>query len=98
MSQLDSSAEPAAALRRPRFDGTITLGHVMQLLAMGGAILTMFVSFRDSVRELDARVKYLERSQGSLTISVEKLTDNQTQIARTADRLSFAIESMLKKP
>lgn len=90
----DSEERPSP---RPRFDGTINLGHVLTALMMGAALLTMWVNERVTEAEHDSRLKVLEKSQTRTDETVSKLADNAASSQRTQDRLSLTLDFLAKQ-
>lgn len=84
----------ASELRRPRFDGTINLGHILTIVSGGLVVFTMFVNFRDTVKDLDSRVRILESNNARLSTTLEKISDNQSAIVRTQDRQTVLFEQL----
>lgn len=82
---------------KPRFDGTVNLGHLLTVVSMVGALLTFFVTMRESVSRLDARVQFLERAQVSMVTTMDKLSDNQTSLVRAQDRITILFEQQAKQ-
>ena len=52
--------------RKPRFDGTVTLGNVISIIAMLGTMLALW-------RNMETRVALIEERQRVQTVTVDKL-------------------------
>lgn len=82
---------------RPRFDGTINLGHVLTALMMGAALLTMWVNTKVTEAEHNSRITVLENSQKDIHDTVKTLADNASATQRTQDKLSLTLEYLAKQ-
>lgn len=83
--------------RRPRFDPTVNLGHILTMLMMGAALLTMWTNLRVSTAESNSRITVLEASQKKTDDTIKTLADNATSTARTQDKLSLTLDFMAKQ-
>lgn len=83
--------------KKPRFDGTINLGHILTALMMGAALLTMWVNTKVTEAEHNSRLLVLERSQSRIDETVTKLADNAAASQRTQDKLSLTLDFLAKQ-
>lgn len=83
--------------RKPRFDPTVNLGHIMTMLMMGAALLTMWTNLKVSTAQSDSRIAVLEKSQQETKETITKLADNAATSVRTQDKLSLTLEYLAKQ-
>ncbi len=83
--------------RKPRFDGTINLGHVLTALMMGAALLTMWTNTKVTQAEQNSRLTVLEHSQVEMHDTMKILADNASASQRTQDKLSLTLEYLAKQ-
>lgn len=82
---------------KPRFDGTINLGHVITFLSMGAALVTMYTNDQVWRADHDSRMKYVEASELELRKSIDKLSETQMMETRALDRVNLTIERIADK-
>jgi len=83
--------------RRPRFDPTINLGHILTAIMMGAALVTMWANQKVAQADSDSRIRVLEKSQTRIDDTVSKLADNAAASQRTQDKLSLTLEYLAKQ-
>lgn len=86
----------AAHPRKPRFDGTVTLGNVLTALAMMGGLWLFFTKVEIRSTQMDSRIAFLESSQRDIRDALNKLSDTQSQSSRAIERMTTAIEYMTR--
>lgn len=82
---------------KPRFDGTVNLGHVLSLVAMGGALLTMWTNTMVGHADHEVRIKTLEESRAEIRITMARMTENETLALRTQEQLRASLELLVKE-
>jgi hypothetical protein len=83
---------------RPRYDGTINLGHILTASAM---LLGGFVVWTQSQivqAKQDVRIEYIERTAQKTADSVNKIMDMQQEMARTQEHVTATLQVLTKKP
>lgn len=83
--------------RRPRFDGTINLGHILTALMMGAALLTMWTNTKVTEAEHNSRITVLENSQKDMHDTVKSLAESAASSQRTQDKLSLTLDYLAKQ-
>ncbi len=76
------------AMPRPRFDGTINLGHVLTILALLAAGLSVYVGVFQTLTGLVVRVNALETIAGEATARRAQIVQNTTEIAELKGAIS----------
>lgn len=85
--------------QRPKFDGTINLGHIITASSMGLAMITMFVNFKVNEANHEARITSLEEYRKESRDLSKVMADTQGVATRNMDRMTFLIDQMMtKKP
>ncbi len=82
---------------KPRFDGTINLGHVLTAVMMGAALLTMWTNTKVTEAEHNSRITVLEHSQVEMHDTMKTLADSAASSQRTQDKLSLTLEYLAKQ-
>lgn len=86
--------------RKPRFDGTINLGHILTASAMliGGSVV--WTQSQIVQAKQDARIGFVERASSENADAVKKVAEIQQQMARSQERVSLTLEMLMqgKKP
>lgn len=83
--------------KKPRFDGTINLGHILTALMMGAALLTMWTNTKVTQAEQNSRIAVLEKSQTRTDETMKTLADNASSSQRTQDKLSMTLDYLAKQ-
>lgn len=83
--------------RRPRFDPTVNLGHILTGMMMGAALLTMWVNTKVTEAEHNSRILVLEHSQAQMEDTLKKLAVNAVDSQRTQDKLSLTLDYLAKQ-
>lgn len=81
---------------KPRFDGTVNLGHILTALAMvfGGTVV--WTQSQVAQTRIDARVTLVERDVKSIMVTQEKTAENMQLALRTQDRMTLAVDALIK--
>lgn len=82
--------------RRPRFDGTINLGHIIQVLVIVGGLWIVLVKAEVRTANLETRIQYLEAAQRDIGAAISKLGDAQALMARGQERMATSLEYLTK--
>lgn len=82
--------------QRPRFDGTINLGHVLTILTMGAALATMWVNGRVAQADHETRIVVLEQTQREFKETLKQMSETAAQGMRNQDKISLALEYLTK--
>lgn len=95
--------EDGIARRKPKFDGTYNLGHLLTsftiLITMGTAIGTMYVNNKVTTADHETRIHALEFSQAKMQATEEKLSDAVAQGMVNQKEISIALKYLSdKKP
>lgn len=93
-----ANGETAAvrAQAKPRFDGTVNLGHILTMLAMGSALLTMWTNQRVSQADHEFRIRALEGNQAKFEATLAKMAENEAVALRNQEQLRMTVEWMMK--
>lgn len=83
--------------KKPRFDGTINLGHILTALMMSAALLTMWTNTKVTQAEQNSRIAVLEKSQTRTDQTLATLADSATASQRTQDKLSLTLDFLAKQ-
>lgn len=93
--------DEAGARRKPRFDGTYNLGHLLTsftiLITMGTAIGTMYVNNKVTTADHETRIHALEFSQAKMQATEEKLSDAVAQGMVNQKEISIALKYLSDK-
>ena len=82
--------------RRPRFDGTINLGHILTASAMLlGGIVVWSQSLVVQAKQ-DLRINYLEKTMGESTDAVKKVAETQQQMVLNQAKVSTALDMLVR--
>lgn len=82
--------------RQIRFNPEITLGNVLQLVSMAGALIALWTSLDKRLAAVELRQNFSVEERRDLKKSMETLTENQALLARTVDRISIVLEQRTK--
>ena len=86
------------AARRIRFTPEITLGNVLQLLSLAGAVVGLWMNMDKRISAVELRESYAIEEQHDLKKSVATLVESQAVLARAVDRVSILFEQQTKGP
>ena len=92
---IDDEARQQA--RKPRFDGTVNLGHLLTILTMLVAMASMWAKNEVARADHESRIKALESAQVEFKQTLAKLAENEAAAMRNQDRISTALEYLMKK-
>lgn len=84
--------------RRPRFDGTINLGHILTASAMLLGGIVVWTQSQVVQAKQDVRITYVEKTAEKTAESIEKMAELQRQMSRNQDRVTTTLEILMKKP
>lgn len=79
---------------KPRFDGTVNLGHIMTGLMMACGLLTMWTSMAEFKTSTSLRIANLEAAQLEQKKSNDEHVRALNEILRTQDKLTNALDSL----
>lgn len=83
--------------KRPRFDPTVNLGHIISGVLMASGLATMWVSSKVDNAKMDSRISVLEISAIKQSNIVDKLADSSNASQRTQDKLSLTLDYLAKR-
>lgn len=81
-----------------KFNPEITLGNILQLVSMAGALIALWTNMDKRLTAVELRQTYATEERRDVKKSLEALTENQALLARTVDRLSIVLEQQNKGP
>src|SRR5476651_37376 len=82
--------------KRIRFTPEITLGNILQLLSMAAAVVGLWVNMDKRISAMEVRENYAIEERHDLKTSIATMTENQTVMARTVDRISILLDQHMK--
>ena len=85
-------------LKKFRFIPEITLGNVLQLVSIAAAVVGLWVNMDKRISAVELRENYAIEERHDIKKSLVALTENQTVMARTVDRISILFEQHAKVP
>lgn len=95
------SHDEAGARRRPRFDGTYNLGHLLTsftiLITMGTAIGTMYVNNKVTTADHETRIHALENSQAKMQATEDKLAEAVAQGLINQKEITVALKYLTER-
>lgn len=97
LPEMSNEPDFSSSGKRPRFDPTINLGHVLTALMMGAALVTMWANSKVVEAEHSSRIAAVERSQTEMKVTMDKIADNASASQRTQDKLSLTLEYLAKQ-
>lgn len=83
--------------RKPRFDGTINLGHILTAVVMGAGLVTMWANAKVITADHESRLKTLEQAQVEFKQGLSKLAENESMALRTQDKLANTMDWLMKE-
>lgn len=83
--------------KRPKFDGTFNLGHILTIVTMIGGLALMWANGRVSQADHEIRIVSLERSQVEMRTSIVKMAETADQAMRNQDKISIALDYLVKE-
>lgn len=89
--------EPDFSSRKPRFDPTVNLGHILTAIMMAGGFVGMWASMKVSQSEHNSRISVMEAAQAEMKSNIAKLAENANITARAQDRMSMTLEYLAKQ-
>jgi len=91
-----SNAESIQEARKLRFDGTITLGHLLTAGTMLIGGLVMWNQSQVVQAKQDLRIAYVETAAATNADALRKLTEAQQQMVRSQERVTITLELLTK--
>lgn len=85
------------ARHKPKFDGTVNLGHIFTAVAMLLGGLAVWYNSQISIAKMDARISSMELGIHDLRETTKTLADNQQISLRTQDKIANTIEGLTRK-
>ena len=82
--------------KRIRFTPEITLGNLLQLLSIAAAVVGLWVNMDKRISAMEVRENYAMEERHDLKTSIAAMTENQTVMARTVDRISILLDQHMK--
>lgn len=92
----NGQAEQEKEIRRPRFDGTINLGHILTILTMGAALATVWVNGRIAQSDHESRIKTLESSRIEMNSTIAKVVETANQGMINQEKISIALQYLTR--
>ncbi len=90
-----STEEQRDEQRRPKFDGTINLGHMLTAFSMLCGGLFVWGQSREVQAKQDIRISVLEQNALDQKTQMRTLAETQALAIRTQDRLVYAVDSIV---
>jgi|688.fasta_scaffold00471_96 hypothetical protein len=81
--------------RRPKFDGTVNLGHMLTAFSMLCGGLFVWGQSREVQAKQDVRLSVVEQAMIDQRDQMRKLAETQSLAIRTQDRLVYAVDSVI---
>ena len=82
--------------KRIRFTPEVTLGNVLQLLSIAAAVVGLWINMDKRISAMEVRENYAVEERHDLKRTLETLSENQSVMARTVDRISILFEQHTK--
>ncbi len=82
--------------KKIRFTPEITLGNILQLLSIAAAVVGLWVNMDKRISAMEVRENYAIEERHDLKASIATLTENQSVMARTVDRISILLDQHMK--
>ncbi len=82
--------------KKIRFTPEITLGNVLQLLSIAAAVVGLWINMDKRISAMEVRENYAIEERHDLKTSINSLTENQSLMARTLDRISILLDQHMK--
>lgn len=79
------------------FDPTFNLGHILMILTVISAIISLYMSQRADMAVLLARQGSIELAAVEMKRNIEKLTDNQQALGLTINKITTLIDIQLSR-
>lgn len=83
--------------RKPKFDGTINLGHIIQAIILIAGFWMWLTTARVQNALLEARVTALENNNREVRDSMREMTAALSKVAVTQERMTTSIEFLAKQ-
>lgn len=82
--------------RKPRFDGTINLGHLLTAGTMLIGGMVVWTQSQIMQAKQDLRITYVEQTTASNTEALKKLSDGYQQLVMSQERVTITLELLTK--
>ena len=82
--------------KKIRFTPEITLGNVLQLLSIAAAVVGLWINMDKRISAMEVRENYAMEERHDLKTSIASLTESQSLMARTLDRISILLDEHMK--
>ncbi len=82
--------------RQLKFNPEITLGNILQLVSMAGALIALWTNMDKRLTAVELRQSYATEESRELKKSMATLTESQALLARTVDRITIVLEQRTK--
>lgn len=82
--------------RKPRFDGTINLGHLLTAGTMLIGGMVVWTQSQIVQAKQDLRISYVETAATANSDSLRKLADSHQQMVRSQERVTITLELLTK--
>jgi predicted metalloprotease len=92
-----SGSEQQAEIRRPKFDGTVNLGHILTAFSMLIAGLLVWSQSMVVQAKQDMRILGIEQSVLEQRSSLKQMADTQQIAIRNQDKMNTAIEYLTQQ-
>lgn len=83
--------------RRPRFDGTINLGNIIQIVAIIGGLWVWGTKNEVRTAALEMRITYVENAQKDVSASMRSIADSQLKMTVSQERQAATLEQMARQ-
>ncbi len=93
---MDESISKNNGTRQLKFNPEITLGNILQLVSMAGALIALWTNMDKRLTAVELRQSYATEESRDLKKSMATLTESQALLARTVDRISIVLEQRAK--
>ena len=91
-----SDADAKQEARKPRFDGTINLGHLLTAGTMLIAGMVVWTQSQIVQAKQDLRISYVETAANANAEALHKLAESHQQMARSQERVTITLELLTK--
>ena len=93
---MDESIFNKNGTRQLKFNPEITLGNILQLVSMAGALIALWTSMDKRLTSMELHQSYSTEERRDMKKSLEGLAENQALLARTVDRISILLDQRTK--
>lgn len=82
--------------RKPKFDGTLNLGHVLQIIVLCGGFWLWLTTARVDKALLEARVAALENNNREVRDTMREMAGEMTKLTISQERMATSLEYLAK--